>query len=109
MAPKKGSSTTSSLRATKKQITRTPTIYPLYHPLNQGAHFSHRTIVPTRYIVKSTLEELKIHDEVKMLLDNLNLFYFAYKTYPTYPFLVIEFLATYTLKYSKINDAPYIT
>ena len=55
-------------------------------------------------MVKSILEKLGIHDEVKKLINKLNLFDFSYKVYLTYPSIVIEFLATDTFRYSKVNE-----
>ena len=53
---------------------------------------------------KVTVQELGVFDEVLVLLERVSLSQMAFDFLPTYPSLVIEFLATYCLRTHHINE-----
>ena len=68
------------------------------------AQFGKRIIIPSEYMSQAILEKMRGHEEVKYMLERVNIYDFAFEPLPTYPSLVIEFLSTYCLRVQFIND-----
>ena len=74
------------------------------------AKFSKRKIIPSRYMSKVGLDSLGCFEIIQTLLTHMGMFYFAFTPLITIPKLVIEFLSSYCLRTTNVNDEnPYFS
>ena len=114
MAPKKKTSSqlpssSQGRREKKEQIKRNPpTSYTNSEIKERASKFAKRKIVPLRYMSKVGLDSLGYFEIVQTLLTQMGMFNFAFTPFITIPQLVIEFLSSFCLRTSNINDDnPY--